>query len=547
MRACFRSKWRLFRNSDRLRDGFYWFCTADTPFYPGIHQLGSRDWTSDEREPPPILGEYDGERTWYRGDPPARRPLPILVGNPTCISHGDDPGLVAITNVSAECGKVLPEACYGLEDEIFALTNVFDCVFGHLSARVIDKAYEDLPAAAAIATAYMPPGTVVSTFPQPSDLIPAGVIATISDTVVLFLTGTTNFLQLAAQGLYFGLGPEDQGLYSASILYEHAMLAIADLLNARGLGTAGRIVLCGHSYGGAVCMVLAARMMTADPNRLVEILTLGAPAPGDDRLHNLIELLAQRHYANERDPIPYLPPSGFAAPWLLPVLGVLLLIQWGKFERAPKVKQITRDGRFIDVRADDLPDALITAAAAAIAVGGDVPNFQDHGTAWYIYYLCLACKCIPRPCPRPDAGLLGFDLILQGLEWVRSGVDTVENFAGNLTYFALSDTWEFVEGAHSRVVITPHYDLAGNYETFTVLYEIETPGPTDVPFTWEFPADEMLVGIDTTSNPEFNPVNPGDHLVGMGRLVIPSSFSFPPIDGDGGDGFDEVYDGDGLP
>lgn len=530
-----------------MRDGFYWFCPEDTPFYPGIHQLGSRDWTSDEREPPPVLGEWEGARQWYRGDAPARRPLPLLVGSADCIEHGENPALVAITNVSAECGKVLPDACYGIEEEIFHLTNVWDCVFGWKSANVISQAYTDLAAAAAIVTAYMPAGTVVTTFTPTNPLIPSGVIATISDTVVLWLTGTTNFQQLAAQGLYFGLGPEDQGAYGASILYENAAMAIADELNARGLGGAERIVLTGHSYGGAVCMVLAARMVNANPNRNVEILTLGAPQPGDERLHRLIELLAQRHYANERDPIPYLPPSGFAFPWLLPVLGVLLVAQWAKFERPPKVKQITEEGLFIDVRGDTLPDDLINVAGILIAAGGDLPAFRAHRADWYAYYLCLACRCVPRPCPRPDAAVLGFDFILESLQWT-DGVDTfTEDFAANLTYEALPDIWTFREGPHARVTIQPFYDLAGNYEHFLVTYEIESPGPLDTPFTWEFPADEMLVGIDTTSHPAFPDPRPGYAVVGLVRLVIPSLYSYPPIDGGDDMGFIPIFDGDGLP
>ena len=546
VRACFRSKWRIFRDSDRLQEGFFWFCPPTTPFYPGVHNLSSRDWTSDERDPPPLLGEYEGERSWYRGEPPARRPLPILVGDPTCISHGESPGTPATLNVSAECSKVLPDACYGLEEEIFSKTNVWDCVFGHLTARVIDAAYTDLADAATIVAAYMPPGTVVSTFAQPDELIPAGVIATISDTVVLWLTGTTNFQQLAGQGLYFGLGPVDQGAYSASVLDENAAMAILDILNARGLGGAERIVLAGHSYGGAVCMVMAARMITANPNRNVEILTLGAPAPGDDRLQTLIELLAQRHYATERDPIPYLPPGSFAFPWLLPVVGLLLISQWAKFARTPKIRQITQDGRFIDARTSDLPDDFLSVSALAIAAGFDLPNFKDHRADWYAYYLCLACKCVPRPCPPPGGELVGFDFILEGLRWTDGVDEHVENFAANLVYQASPDNWVFIEGAHSRATIVPVRDGFGNFESFDVFYEIETPGPLTSPFVWHFAADEMLVGVDTTSQPALFFPNPGQAVLGMGRLVIPAAFLFPPIDGDGPEGdWDPILDGDG--
>lgn len=493
------------------------------------------------------MGEWDGERTWYRGDPPARRPLPILVGDVDCIRYGEKPGLPIQTNISAECGKPLPDACYGLEDEIFALTNVWDCVFAKRTADVLDKAYTDLDAAADLVTAFMPAGTLVATFPQPNNFVPAAVIASISDTVVLWLTGTTNFQQLAAQAFYLNLGQINVGAYSTSALNEGAMLAIAALLNALGLGNAGRIVLCGHSFGGAVCMVLAARMMTADPNRLVEILTLGAPAPGDARLHALIELLAQRHYANERDPIPYLPPRGLQFAGLFPIIGALLGVAWQRFVRPPQTKQITQDGRFVDVRTPDLPDDYVTAAVAAIAAALDVPSFKDHRTDWYSYYLCLACRCVPRPCVPPGGELLGFDFILEELRWLHDGVELVENFAANLPYEALDDIWVFREEGIARVVITPFYDVIGNYSTFRIEYQIAAPGPLDVPFVWTFPAIEMIPGIDTSTQPEFDPVNPADVVLAMGRLVIPSSYGFPPIDGGDVEGFLPIFEGDEPP
>lgn len=493
------------------------------------------------------MGEWEGARQWYRGDPPARRPLPILVGDPTCIRDGEDPALVAILGVSAECGKVLPDACYGLEQTIFEKTNVFDCVFGKASCDIINEAYTDLDEAAAMVLTYMPVGTIVSTFPPSNDLVPAGVIATISDTVVLWLTGTTNFQQLALQAFYFGTGPANQGPYSTSPINERAMLAIADLLNARGLGAAERIVLCGHSFGGAVCEVLAARMLSANPNRNVEILTLGAPAPGDARLHDLIALLAQRHYCNERDPIPYMPPRGLTFAGLIPFLGPLLSSFWPRFVRPPQSKQISTDGKFVDVRTEDLPDDLITIASLAIAGGFDVPSFKDHRTDWYGYYLCLACKCVTRPCVQPDPVMLGFDFILEGLRWTDGTFPYTENFASNLTYDPLADVWYANDGIDPKVLITATRDTLGNYDVFDVKYFVSDAGVIHESFEWHFPREEMVLGIDTTSLPVLTSFNPFAAVVAMGRLVIPSSFGFPPVDGGGDGGFEPIMDGDGLP
>jgi len=90
LRSCYRSKWRLFRGRpDVLTDGYYFFADTNTPFFPGLHQLGSRNWTTDERDPWPDLGEAQGRQRWVTGKFPVARPDPILLGSADCIAGGD--------------------------------------------------------------------------------------------------------------------------------------------------------------------------------------------------------------------------------------------------------------------------------------------------------------------------------------------------------------------------------------------------------------------------------------------------------------------------
>lgn len=526
VRSCYKSKWRLTRGADTLRDGFYWFCEPETPFYPGLHQLGSRDWTSDERVPEPLLGEYWGDRKWYRGDAPARRPLPVLVGSPDCIKNGDEPGLPIVLDRSAFCGQILPPACYSPESEILHLTNPLDCVFGKNSADIINLAYTDLPAAAAAVEAILGPTAVVSTFSQPGPFVPAGVIALIGTTAVVWLTGTTTFEQAAAQALYFGFGLVNLGLYSSSGLYEAAAFVISDQLTAASGAGATRVVLCGHSFGGAVCMVLAAKMRLANPARDVEILTLGAPAPGDERLIDLIDTMIQMHYCNERDPIPLLPPSGVEFAFLFPIIGALLALSWNAFARPPRVRMITQDGTFTTVLTDNVPDDLITIAATAIAAAQDVPIFKHHGVDWYAYYLCLGCPCVPRPCVPPDDPGVGFNLELDALAFTFLGV------AGVLTipptdllptaFFpdGKPSTWQAVLPGVATATITAAQDAIGNYTSFSVFTE---PDPVDPLWIceWDFTAAEILAGIDLSTFPDsFSAPNVGDGVTSLGSLVI---------------------------
>lgn len=441
------------------------------------------------------------------------------------MANGEKPGLPIIPDVSPFCAKILPDACYAVEEEIFAKTNILDCVFGKFTADVIDTAYTDLPAAEVMVSEYLGPLAVGTSFAQPDATVPAGVYATIGDTFALWLTGTTTFQQLALQIFYAGTGPINQGLYSTSNFYEHAANVITAIMSAAGAGTAERVVLCGHSYGGALCLVIAAKMRLANPFVNVELLTLGAPMAGDVRLHDLIAVLFQKHYANERDPVPYMPPRGILFAALVPFIGPTLVAIWPRFVRAPKVVTITEDGRFIDERTEDLPDDLITIATLAIAAGLDAPRFKNHGTDWYSYYLCKACSCVARPCIEPPAPVLAFDIELDMLAFdIGSGPDVLSIPASAMTpvaFFPNGDpqTWQVLIPGVCNATIDATQDGLGNYTAFRVTTDPDPTPPTWLCF-WDFTAAEVMAGIDTSDFPDsFNGT-----VLSLGSLIVLPSF-----------------------
>jgi len=516
----------LTRESDRLRDGFYYFAAESTPCFPGLHLLGSAIWTSDERIIEPKLGEWNGERSFMDGRPPVRRPLPVLVGSLDCIANGEKEGLAVINDVGADCGPVSPNACYGPVDLLRAKTDVNDCVFAHASANIINDAYIDLAGAADAVSAYLGEDAVVTTFEQPSPLIPAGLIAIIGDTAVLWLTGTTTPEQLATQALYDVAGLTNQGNWSCSAFYQVAAFVWLDLLTGVLPVDPTRIVLIGHSYGGAICDVMAAILRSADDTREVELLTLGAPQPGDKRLFDVIAPIPQRHYANQRDPIPYLPPRGTTLAGLIPIIGPALGAFWPRFSPPPNTMMVFRDGQFAEVNEEFIAHDLIETVASVIANALDMPRFKDHSPEWYAYYLCLGCKCVSKPCPEPAVDELAFEMLLEDFEYVFDEIPVTVSF-GPLTLVAHAhflngqpSAWSaFVEGVglFSILAAAQEFDL---YTTFVAKYQ---PDPVDPVWgcEWDFSADEMLSSIQTTDLPDtFNEKEPGDGAVSLGLLKI---------------------------
>lgn len=370
-----------------------------------------------------------------------------------------------------------------------ALVNVNDCLFANRSAKLIGVLYSSFPLAEAAAAALCGPGTVTSSAGGDAAAFPQACSAARDGTLVLWLAGTTTFQQLSLQAFYFGSGVTNQGLFSCNSLYNTAALNVLDFLAAQGADAATRIVLVGHSYGGAVCMVIAARLLIANPSRKVELLTFGAPKAGDDRLIELTDPLTQIHYANENDPVPFFPPTGMLIAFLLPVVGIPLAFAWTQFARAKRVKVIAADGTVSDFDPNTQPETLLQTAALAIAAVTSPPAFRDHDVNWYGFYLCLGCTCVPRPCTPPPPPALNYKLGIRNFSYRFDGVAHFSSigilppsFDGALAtvtnHFAngLPSEWRYTAPAGDSVLIQAAPMVGNTYTTFRIFYQ---PFPLD--------------------------------------------------------------------
>jgi hypothetical protein len=89
LRSCYSSNWKLFKGSSQLTPGRYFF-NPGAPHYPAPHNLGSANWTSQERDPPPLLGEQlTKPRPYFKGGLSVALPPAVLIGSADCLEHGD--------------------------------------------------------------------------------------------------------------------------------------------------------------------------------------------------------------------------------------------------------------------------------------------------------------------------------------------------------------------------------------------------------------------------------------------------------------------------
>lgn len=309
VRTPYISRWRLFDNPAIETRGRYVVAPPGTPHYPGLHPYGSRNWVDDEYDPEPELGEVTGARE--KGTVfglPAPYSRAVLVGSATCVERGDHWPLPVIARTvvgwDSRCYPPIPSP--PPEPTI----DVSNCHDQQRLALILELLYQGDGLAAETEFLAWFPGAVVARVPNSASAIPGSLVCTFGSQTLVVVSGSTNFLQWALQGIYGLTGQTNVGFYSTLPLWEQAADAMIARVFASPSVPTGRIYLAGHSYGGAVCNILAARYRVGQPGRYIGLFTIGSPKPGDFRLRDLAALTDQYQFVNDQDPVPHLPPSG---------------------------------------------------------------------------------------------------------------------------------------------------------------------------------------------------------------------------------------------
>lgn len=75
-----------------------------------------------------------------------------------------------------------------------------------------------------------------------------------------------------------------------------------------------RVILCGHSQGGAVAAAMAGHPSLRGRTQNISVITFGAPRTGTIDFLRVVGGLAMVRWMNDNDPVPLLPPSFATAP-----------------------------------------------------------------------------------------------------------------------------------------------------------------------------------------------------------------------------------------
>lgn len=163
------------------------------------------------------------------------------------------------------------------------------------------------------------------------------------------IAGTNDWRQLMFQCVASSLvpissNPTPTNLYRVVM----AFLALAEALEPHIIADLSPydpsvpIALCGHSLGGAVALLLADKLKYLHGRNVVNVVTFGAPSPGDGFFKNHMEDLNIVQFVNEFDLVAQLPP---AVMFMEEVLGSLQSFFWDSVPPSVPFQLLEQRGR----------------------------------------------------------------------------------------------------------------------------------------------------------------------------------------------------------
>jgi hypothetical protein len=367
-----------------------------------VHHLGSRRWHDVNWPVEVILGENIATaEDWNDGELPAMPAVPRVAGSLACINQGE---LLADAAVSADLIDGWPAQCFvqlGATLEYGKASAFFRCCNQKLWATVIEWLYDSLFVEITdLLELWLGPEVVVTCHAAVQQY-PAIVTVIHPAFSVVALSGTTNFQQIALQAFDFIQRPQSFGAFSTSALWYEASQWVHDHLLADGMQPGTPFFGVGHSYGGCVALILAARYRLGDPGRLVRYLTYGAPKLGDARIGAILARCEGMNLCNDDDLVTVLPPGDLltlifnAANPLPPGFPYLHWI------RQPEQIRQDDDGRLFPNDLIEMDLATVAAMIAKIFAGQQQNPISGHRIPEYnrrIKVRCPGCDWPLNPC-----------------------------------------------------------------------------------------------------------------------------------------------------
>jgi hypothetical protein len=215
--------------------------------------------------------------------------------------------------------------------------NAGSLAFASRSAVVLNGLYSarNANAAYALLDAFplrIDPQTVL--FSRQDGADPAWMSAVLDGVSCLWICGTNNQDQAVAQALSYALASHSapQGEVPNATWFSAARITRAALQSPVGLR--GSLLVCGHSYGGAIALAMALWLRQGISQRSIHVVTYGSPKPGDAAACAWLDRnIRHVRWVNFNDLVTLTPPSSSEAPAGSRLLGLVVGTQYNIWQQ----------------------------------------------------------------------------------------------------------------------------------------------------------------------------------------------------------------------
>lgn len=405
VRRSYTSQWRLFKDHPEITvPGRYVKLPVDTPHYPGIHNFWSRIWTANGEESDSPLGEvFDASHSYDYGDARGFIPPPKLLGNSDCVAKGD---MWPLPVIDRDTQSGWDSRCYqlasGPQEPYIPPIDIEDCHWQQRLIQAIDILYSAGGSAAVVyLQGFLPTATYVSADNNEST-VPGFVLIIDGTRVAVLIAGTTNFQQWAGQGMTSVNGLVDYGSFSTLAFWYLNAQRLLGRISTHITFSPSYLIFAGHSYGGVLACLLAARSRLAAPTRRIGCVTYGCPKPGDQRLQNILDTVDQLHFVNVDDAVTFMPPSRIDLGNYAALVPTVVQERWFNYVRNVRNVQLDLAG---NRTVSPLPESMFSLMYRLVTqylTGQPLEVIVSHFSAEYARRI----RCPAVPVPSPDPGVV---------------------------------------------------------------------------------------------------------------------------------------------
>jgi pimeloyl-ACP methyl ester carboxylesterase len=409
LRSCYESEWFLFAGDLATANaGRYYFSPPGTPFVPDATLLSSRVWHDRNLRIEQTAGEsITAPHRYSDGATPALVPLNRVAGELDCLREGEP---IALGIPPSELVSGFPIDCFvpivPTSMQWAAASDYQSDSVQLMAARVIQWTYEgNQTQITAFLSQLLGPAWTIHYFPSTRTL--PGITIAVSDMgTLVFLDGTSTFQQFALQAAY-ALGPPEHITNFATSLFWYDAASYVHSVIVNVGGRADRpIFLAGHSYGGVVSLILAARYRSASPTRPIRYITYGSPHVGDSALVELIRQTEGISLANTGDIVTAIPPGSPMLATLSSLLGSPGILSWATWNAAPE--RTLQDPAGVLTPHDEpfLDWPTLLGFGTTVVTAGVYPAIQPHQIDEYIRRIFLRAQAPKWPLQQKDYDIL---------------------------------------------------------------------------------------------------------------------------------------------